>query len=219
MRVQQEAPQRMRGQPPGLQWERPQRMRGRLPERRLGRTLLQRTNDILLMRGRAEAEGQELRDPPLRLRRRLRTLYGLLDSDSSTSSTRGKTVCRKARGLTDRPWNGFMKMALLIWDGVFLARDASEHPAFDRHVQGGPVVLQPQQDKRLCLGRRSEERAWRPCRQPYPDGLSARSDASEASNCGRCRRRCTERSRSRPWCWTGDRLLRDPSNCRAAGVT
>ena len=119
--MQQEAPQRMRGQPPGLQWERPQRMRGRLPERRLGRTLLQRLNDILLMRGRAEAEGQELCDPLLQLLRRLRTSYGLLDSDRSTSSissTRGKKVCRKARGSTDRPWSGFMKKVLLSWDGL-----------------------------------------------------------------------------------------------------
>ena len=94
-------------------------MRGQLPERLRGRTLLPHLNDILLMRGFLEAEGQMFNGPPLRLLRRLRTLYELLDSNnSSISSTRGETVCRKARGSTGRPWNGFMKMALLIWDGV-----------------------------------------------------------------------------------------------------
>ena len=119
--MQQEAPQRMRGQPPGLQWERPQRRRGRLPERLRGRTLLQHLNDILLMRGFLEAEGQMFNGPPLRLLRRLRISYELLDSNRSTSSvssTRGLEVCRMARGLTDRLWNGSMKIISHTWDGV-----------------------------------------------------------------------------------------------------
>ena len=88
-------------------------MRGRLSERLRGRTLLQHLNDILLMRGFLEAEGQVFTGPPLPLLRRLRTLYELLDSNRSTSSvssTRGLEVCRTARGSTDRPWSGSMKI-------------------------------------------------------------------------------------------------------------
>ena len=71
----------------------PQRMRGRPPKLQLGTAPQERRTDLLLIRGRAEAGGQEPSALPLRPSRRLRTLHGPL-ANSSNSSTRGETVCR-----------------------------------------------------------------------------------------------------------------------------
>ena len=73
----------------------PQRMRGRLPNQELGRVQRGRRTDLLLVRGRAETGGSGFSSLPLRLFRRLRILYGPLNSTSNNNlSTRGETVCR-----------------------------------------------------------------------------------------------------------------------------